>query len=185
MIAAGLAIGTVAACSQGSPGSQVGHPQSPKPTENPSAHLPMTIKVTPPEGFAGNIVATADWVIGNHSCAPKNPISGAYREEPVHRAATIRREGPAYFLTAFTDQFVMDACHWVFTGFSIHLYDEGRLVGVAGANDYVLKENGGRLEILCAPDPHVPYCVYARVAKKTFLRMSPNRKVFPITIEGM
>lgn len=178
MFAAWLMASMLAACSQGT------DIQPPKPTENPSPHLPESVKVTVPDDFKGSLVASASWIISNHACAPKIPIAGAYREEPVNRPAGIRREGSSYFLTAFTDQYLMDECHWIFAGFDIRMYENGVLVGTAGMDGYLLKKLGGRVEIICDPDPHVPYCVTADVAKRTFLKLSSNRKVFAFTIEG-
>lgn len=188
-----LAIGIVVAFSNGcsstssnaAPGADAKNPAAPTPTENPSAHIPMVVKVTPQIGFVDAVRATGEWYVSNHACAPLQEISGARREEIVHSPATVERQGDSYVVTALSDKFYQGDCKWIFMGLDVHLLKEGRGVGNAAANKPLLEKHDGQMKIVCDPDPGVPDCLEAEVAQRTFLKYAPKPGVFSFTIETM
>lgn len=157
---------------------------SPKPTPNPSAHRAVTFKVTPQLGFVDAVKATGDWMISNHLCAPKRPVSGTFVEDIVHVDAQVVQQGSSYLVTVMTDQFEDDNCRWKFVGVDVQLFNLGKAVGEAGVNDNDIKKGNGKLTIVCEPSLGASYCVYLEAARNTLLKR-PHAGLFSFVIEGI
>jgi hypothetical protein len=187
-LASGLAIALSAACSSPSSNGAGGatadtSTSAPVPAENPAAHIPLIVKVTPEIGFVDAVEATGEWYVGNHACAPLQKISGARIEKIVHSPAKVQRQGESFIVTALSDQFDQGDCHWIFTGLAVHLLKDKKIVGNAGASKALMQQYHGQLRIICDPDPGVPSCLYPEAAKRTFLKLPPKPGVFSFTIE--
>ncbi|UPG96591.1 hypothetical protein [Luteibacter aegosomatissinici] len=157
---------------------------SPTPVINAQARQLLSFEVNPQPGFVDDVEASADWVITDHSCAPKHPISGVPIENTAHLAARVERSGASYVVSTLTDQVEGDRCHWSLALVDVRFFNGGRLVGGAGITpDAVQQLPVKPVTIVCQPSSLAPVdCMSLEAARNTFFK-HPDVNRFQITIK--